>query len=243
MNNRTLRRIIGIGYAMTIASTLVALSHIKAHGAEVKTKSIVSQEARHKAEVEFLRSRTVKVCAMFQSGELKCGTGFYNRRNSFVTQYHVISPLVEGPLVVDPSRILVLTYGSNEFVDAVLVSSEPAHDFAVLRVPTPGPAATLWTHFRLGDKVTVIGNPAGRDFESATVSVSGIVPVKLSDGTLLNMIALNNTGLWLRPGYSGGGVYADGENLIGTLEMCNDDQATCLAIPASDIESQIERNK
>lgn len=194
-------------------------------------------------EVPYVTARTVKICALFDN-DMKCGTGFFNSRNTIVTDYHVISPQkAEEELEPNqPNKILVLLPSATYFVEVKASFSQPNRDFAILNISGVQPSVILYDDYDRNDAVWVIGNPSGVDFEVTNTKITGSYPELFTDGTLVNMIQLDSKDNRLRPGYSGGGVFTQ-NGMIGTLESCAPSVNMCLAIPSSSLQQMIEKSK
>lgn len=203
--------------------------------------AMISKGAQNKmGQVPYITARAVKVCAIFDDG-MKCGTGFFNSRNTIVTDYHIISPEKDpGELEpLKPTRLLVLLPGATSFFQVQVLKETPQRDFVVLKYEGVQPSVILYDYYDRDDAVWVIGNPSGQDFEVTKTKITGTYPIVFADGTLVNMIQLDSKDNRIRPGYSGGGVFTE-HGMIGSLESCSPDAKMCLAIPSSSLKQLIE---
>lgn len=135
------------------------------------------------------------------------GTGFIiSNRGHIITNYHV----------VEKGTVLTVTdYAGNEY-KATLIGSEPANDFAVLKIDAVTIPATLGnsSDLKVGDDIMVIGNALGELSYSFT---DGIVShlsrsVTVESGDTINMFQTNAA---INNGNSGGPVYNMNGEVVG----------------------------
>ena len=180
-----------------------------------------------------IEKSTVKVCAIFSLG-MKCGTGMQVDGGRVITDFHVISP--DGPL---KPIILVLKSGMTTFIPAIVISTDAGRDLAILNTQYNKKSdVILRESYRLGDEVDVIGNPGGRDFERTKTTITGTFLSYIPGVGFTDLIQLDSQNNRIRAGYSGGGVFLNGE-MIGTVEACEYQSNTCLAIPTKILKSQL----
>ena len=81
------------------------------------------------------------------------GTGFFVSENAFVTNAHVVQ---------NADSVKITTH-DGKTLEATLLGEDPTHDVAVLRVDGTFPPVTLGTSssLRVGDEISIIGNPLG----------------------------------------------------------------------------------
>lgn len=202
-------------------------------------------EPKQMSQGAYSQARTIKICATAEGHVIKCGSGVFIERNKVLTAFHVVSPITvrDGPAL--PPRqveagILILRENATEFEEAILISSAPAYDMAIIRVHGAAPQAILHSEFWRGEKVWAVGNPGGRDFSVIETYVSGIIPMEFPGVGILNLIAIDAKSNKITHGFSGGGLFT-AQGMIGIVQMCNEEADTCLALPTAVIQKQIER--
>lgn len=186
--------------------------------------------------------RTVKICATGEGHEFKCGSGVYLRNNIVLTAFHVVSDvmMIEAgrPRTLTPS-IVVLRENTEAYEPAVLISSYPAYDIALIRLPGVAPQAILEEEFDRGEKVWAVGNPSGRDFKIVETYVSSLDLIEHEGIGLVEMISVDSKNNQITHGFSGGGLFTS-RGLIGIVQLCSEEANTCLAMPTREINKLIK---
>lgn len=170
---------------------------------------------------------------------VKQGTGLFIGVGEILTDNHVVD---------ECDRILVLRENEQEFRPAIIVSSDPVKDLAILKIDdSENPQVMFTEQFKMGDPVLSVGNAIGPDFEVSRTKVVGFGLGTLENGDVRNGILLNCNEI--RPGFSGGGVFlTSGEHagyLIGTVEAIRMDEKHCIAyvIKSKDLLKFLEEKK
>ncbi len=172
---------------------------------------------------------------------LKCGSGVFIRKNKILTAFHVVSDVYLDPALppVHP-QISILRESGEKFEYAVLLSSYPAYDIAILKVDGIAPEVILSDKSYRGERVWAVGNPGGRDFKVVETTITGIDIIgKPNFPGTRELLELDSKKNLITHGFSGGGIFSD-TGMIGILQLCSDQLNTCLAMPTSEIEKQIK---
>lgn len=147
------------------------------------------------------------VLATARNGAQMLGSAVVVGQGRLATNHHVIA---------NAERIVVRQ--GDEEREAVLESSDPAHDLALLHAPgLAGAAAVLGdsTRLRIGQTVYAIGSPRGLELSLSEGLVSSLR--KTPDGAAIQTTAA------ISPGSSGGGLFDAQGRLLGltTAQVIN----------------------
>lgn len=206
---------------------------------------------------QYATIRSVKVCAQYSHSAQSCGTGLFVGKNKILTEHHIISdwtkPQIDEhgniSLISEaPKAIRVLKSDQQEFFPAVVYSSSPKQDFAILLIDyldnedDVNSTVIFSNKYYRGESVWVVGNPTDKDFELVKTTIVGISHFDYDNGTERDLILLDSKESKIRPGFSGGGVFNTDGGLIGVVELCGNDpdNNTCLAIPSKDAQKYLE---
>lgn len=202
---------------------------------------------------QYATARSVKVCAQSESG-MACGTGSFVGKGIILTENHIIAD--QEDIFIDTTtnrlglktskvdRIMVLKSDEQQFTDAVLVRKDENKDLAILQiVDDVNPQVILNLEFSRGQEVWAIGNPGGEDFRTVKTRIKGIRHFNYRNGIERDMLEFDSKDNTIRAGFSGGGIYNLEGGLVGILEMCSEEQQSCLAISSSDVKHYLEEVK
>lgn len=147
------------------------------------------------------------VHAMNERGDtLGVGTGFVVSSDGlFVTNYHVIE---------EAERLVVSLLDGGKYEQVELVSSDPASDLALMKLPATGLRPLRMgsdARMEVGDKVYVMGNPLGMSGTFSDGMVSGKRPL---EGVSMLQISAP-----ISPGSSGGPVMNERGEVIGVATI------------------------
>lgn len=187
---------------------------------------------KNKMTEEKIRQRTVKI-ESFDNVHGSQGTGTLIGYNYILTNAHLFPKKVVGPLQVKFRR-----HTDNEYTTAVIVSSAPRMDFAILRfkgrdATQPLPITANW---KLGESLILMGNPVEGDFIVGHSRILGYTYVPNPLDWLRPMIVFAcDTG---GPGFSGSGIYNLQGEYLGTFELGAPMMDLCFAIPAKEVLSR-----
>ncbi|MCG3180526.1 MAG: Periplasmic pH-dependent serine endoprotease DegQ [Phycisphaerae bacterium] len=163
-------------------------------------------------------SRTVKATSL--------GSGVVIHPDGYVlTNAHVVARASE----------ITCTFGQQTQVKARLVSADPAHDLAILKIDSPKPLPYVRMgrsdDLMIGETVIAIGNPLGYS-HTVTTGVVSAVEREVQLGQQLVLKGLIQTDASINPGNSGGPLLNVNAELIGVnTAIRGDAQNIGFAIP------------
>lgn len=213
--------------------------------AEVKTMGVV----------QYGTNRSVKVCAVYPTLGMACGTGLLLGKGKVLTENHIIDTLsVNGviisstgfkPLYLEesPLKVLVLRQDEQEFVPAIVIATHSFKDLALLRIEDDvTPSVIFDFEFYRGEEVFAIGNPSSGDFVPVKTKIVGVYLYK--DGKeLRNLVMIDAQDNKIRPGFSGGGIFNKNGGLVGVVEVCNESEKVCAGISSKYIQNWLNSLK
>lgn len=172
----------------------------------------------------YVKARTVKVVSVGDCpGQ---GTGTLLGNGFILTANHVIA---EKPVIA------VLLHNTTNFIPAVIVSSNPDNDYAILRIEDKmAPFLSINPDFHLGQDVLMIGNPGFKDEDISKSKVSSVGFMVVFGAGIRPVIVFECKGTTF--GYSGGGVFNKSGQLIGIMSQMDRSHRFCMAIPIGNMD-------
>lgn len=199
---------------------------------------VVSLWAQPVTLEQWAAERTVKIVAPVKGGWAQ-GTGIYISETEILSEFHVTGAT---------KGILVLHRANLRWSRAVLVSSDAAKDFAVLRIhpfdfPRKAKVAKIkQTEWNYGEEFVIVGNSAVRDFRPVKAKLVGSSFFKTDLGHARWMMEFEGEGL--APGFSGAGVFNKDGDVVGMIETCDTMRKNiCSAIDAIELLFYLQERK
>lgn len=201
---------------------------------------------------EKITQKSVKICATYEGGSSGCGTGTLMGNGFILSEDHVVKEKIfdmkltsHGIEMAELRRlkVVVLRPGSTDFISAVVINTNPKRDLAILKIQSSDSTPLVFTrNWVRGEKLYVVGNPFGIDFDYATVTITGVMPLVNAKGEFRDIITLDNRNESIRPGFSGGALFNSEGQVVGLVELAWP-EGVAGAIPAKDIENYFKEIK
>jgi S1-C subfamily serine protease len=185
------------------------------------------QETKNNIRVN-IDDRIVKIISVYPFGESQ-GTGTKIGKNRILTNSHLFVPSMA------PEQILAIGPRDSDFYPLVIISSNTATDFAILKFKGEDDTDFLpiTTEWKYGESIFLEGNPMNKDFLKGTSHIIGLTylsnPMGWSRPILIFKCGVG------QPGFSGGGIWNQKGQYLGIFEMYSPLLGICMAIPSKEV--------
>jgi S1-C subfamily serine protease len=174
------------------------------------------------------KNRTVKILVYngYSEGQ---GSGTLISHNYILTSAHLFLP------AEIKTKIVFKRYEDEDFINAVVVSSDTKRDFALLKFNGKDDVKPLkiTPHWHMGEVLILLGNPIKEDFTFGHTKIVGLAIIMNPWHYFRKMIIFPcDTG---QPGFSGSGIYNTKGEFMGIFELGQPILHICFAIPSSEI--------